>query len=762
MRLFKQPITGHRKDHGQSMVEFALILPLLLLLIFGIIEVGRLMVIFSSVQAASREAGRYAAAAGEVSMGTPYYLDSAGINAAARRIAVLAPINSVTITYDHGPGTAVFVPSMPADVRLRDRVNVTVAAPYVPLLGLTSLQPFNITARTSRTIVKEVPVGVASVGENNDTPVVTIITPADGATFDEGDAISFSGSASDTEDGDLTANIVWFANGTQIGTGGSFSINSLTPGEYIIIAQVSDSSHSTGSDTITITVNSNANQPPSVTIIQPTNGSSFEQGETITFTGSSIDDNDGDLSASLQWSSNRDGALGTGTGFSLSNLSVGTHTITAQSTDSEGLVGSDSVIIAITANTPPTIQITSPGDGYHLARTQTVRFIGVASDSVDGDLSANIQWSSSIDGNLGTGSQIDVLGLNLTVGTHTITARVTDSQGNVAQDAITIYVLEGDPPILSISASPANSAGFAMYTYQTGVLITFSGTATDTEDGNISDDIRWYLDGSLVHTGASWAVNTNTLSTGNHIIMARVVDLDLLEAADSIGIVVIGANTPPTVTITNPTTTGPFKSTKGINFQGDALDTEDGDISWKIEWFSSLSGSLGTGASITQTLSITGTHVITATVTDSGGLSAFDTTSIEVKTPVCPTQNGTYYFINDTTNQNYRSMLVWEIPITGISGLSETLKLLSLQMTLSKSGQGVSVIQLQGQTMTPTRTGDTVSIVEQPSITMMSDGSISITYFFADDMVFKNDGPLTVVAAFEDCGMTPTIYADPQ
>ncbi len=518
----------------------------------------------------------------------------------------------------------------------------------------------------------------------------------------------------------------------------------------------------TGSDTITIKVNSNVNQPPVVTINQPVNGATFEQGATVLFSGTSIDDKDGDISAGLQWSSSLSGALGAGASFSLNNLPVGSHTITAQSTDSEGLVGSATVTIVVNANQPPTIQITSPGDGYHVARTQTVRFIGVASDSVDGDLSASIQWSSSVDGSLGTGSSIDVPGLNLTVGTHTITAKVTDSHGNVAQAAITIYVLEGDPPVLSLSASPTNSPGYSLYVYQTGVLVTFSGIATDTEDGNISDDIRWYLDGALVHTGASWTVNTNTLSIGNHIIMARVVDSDLLEAADSIGFVVTAGNTPPTVTITNPTTTGPFKSTKGINFQGFAQDTEDGIISWKIQWFSSLSGALGTGESITKTLSITGTHVITATVTDTGGLSAFDTTTIEVKTPVCPTQNGTYYFIADTGNKNYRSMLVWEIPITGISGVSETLKLLSLQMTLSKSSQGVSVIQLQGQTMTPTRTGDTVSIVEQPSITMMSDGSISITYFFANDMIFKNDGALTVVAAFEDCGMTPTIYADPK
>jgi Flp pilus assembly protein TadG len=46
------------------MVEFALALPLLLLLIFGILEVGRMVFTYSSVVNASREAVRYGSATG--------------------------------------------------------------------------------------------------------------------------------------------------------------------------------------------------------------------------------------------------------------------------------------------------------------------------------------------------------------------------------------------------------------------------------------------------------------------------------------------------------------------------------------------------------------------------------------------------------------------------------------------------------------------------------------------------------------------------
>ncbi|GAF90901.1 unnamed protein product, partial [marine sediment metagenome] len=43
----------------------------------------------------------------------------------------------------------------------------------------------------------------------NAPPEVSISSPADGATFDSGATINFSGTASDPEDGDLTSSMVW-------------------------------------------------------------------------------------------------------------------------------------------------------------------------------------------------------------------------------------------------------------------------------------------------------------------------------------------------------------------------------------------------------------------------------------------------------------------------------------------------------------------------------------------------------------------------
>jgi hypothetical protein len=58
----------------------------------------------------------------------------------------------------------------------------------------------------------------------NTSPNVTISDPSDGVSFSSGSSITFAGSASDDEDGDLTASLVWTSSlQGGIGTGGSFS-----------------------------------------------------------------------------------------------------------------------------------------------------------------------------------------------------------------------------------------------------------------------------------------------------------------------------------------------------------------------------------------------------------------------------------------------------------------------------------------------------------------------------------------------------------
>ncbi len=92
---------------------------------------------------------------------------------------------------------------------------------------------------------------------------------------------------------------------------------------------------------------------PVVTVTDPADLSQFGQGEIIGFAGTAEDLEDGSIGSELVWSSNLDGAFGSGDFFEYYTLGVGVHTITAKVTDSSGLKGSDSITVTVNAAVLP-------------------------------------------------------------------------------------------------------------------------------------------------------------------------------------------------------------------------------------------------------------------------------------------------------------------------------------------------------------------------------------------------------------------------
>jgi len=166
MNMFSKVLD--RKENAQGMVEFALIIPVLLVLVFGVMEMGRLLFIYGATLTASREASRYGSAVGGASTGVPRYLDCAGMRQAARRLGSLAGIrdSDIVITYDDGDPTHVLGSCPVGGVGstwggLGTRVNVSVSTSYSPIVPLVPIQPFTISSETARTIIKDVVVGTA-------------------------------------------------------------------------------------------------------------------------------------------------------------------------------------------------------------------------------------------------------------------------------------------------------------------------------------------------------------------------------------------------------------------------------------------------------------------------------------------------------------------------------------------------------------------------------------------------------------------------
>ena len=89
---------------------------------------------------------------------------------------------------------------------------------------------------------------------------------------------------------------------------------------------------------------------PIVDITSPDAAASFSIRASITFIGTATDDINGDLTSSLEWSSNKDGRVGTGGLVTTTSLTAGEHIITASAKDQANNTGKATITITITAD----------------------------------------------------------------------------------------------------------------------------------------------------------------------------------------------------------------------------------------------------------------------------------------------------------------------------------------------------------------------------------------------------------------------------
>jgi subtilisin len=188
-------------------------------------------------------------------------------------------------------------------------------------------------------------------GPVNQPPIVSIDSPADGSTFDSGATIDFEGTASDSEDGDLTSSLDWVSNlGGPIGTGGSFS-TPLSDGNHTITASVTDSGGATGDASISITVGTPPSEPTSVSVASITYGTvgGGDGKKHLLITVALVDDLgntvDGasvsiqvDLDGSSYWSGSGSTEPGGTVTFRFNNAPSGSYTTEVSAVSAEGLI----------------------------------------------------------------------------------------------------------------------------------------------------------------------------------------------------------------------------------------------------------------------------------------------------------------------------------------------------------------------------------------------------------------------------------------
>jgi len=272
------------KNSGQAMVEFAIAAPVLLLLLYGIIETGRLLFVYSFVNNASRQAVRYGSTNGDGPNGVPRYQDCDGIKEAAQNADFFNAFddNDITIVYDDG-ATQQDTCDGSTDTGVNPgsdwRVTVTITADFnalipriVPFISRTVANGNPITAISSRTIL-----GVIEVEPDLEDPVIVVSDSPDPTEPGQTVAVTVTVSGSvgtpiglvtvtggDTNCTDLVLSGGVASCNITFSTSGSKIIGATYSGDSNYKSGASSTGHTVSLSSTTLTITSHSPEPSQV------------------------------------------------------------------------------------------------------------------------------------------------------------------------------------------------------------------------------------------------------------------------------------------------------------------------------------------------------------------------------------------------------------------------------------------------------------------------------------------------------------------
>ena len=367
------------------------------------------------------------------------------------------------------------------------------------------------------------------------------------------------------------------------------------------------------------------------------NPSQVESGNLVTLDGSGSSDPDGD-SLTYSWlqtdSSGHVVDISDNTAisptFTAPSVTSDT-TLSFELTVNDGIV--DSVVSTVNVLVVVGNSIPVAGDDTTTVNESESVNIDVVSNDVDSDgtldlASINILFSpahgiaiANVDGTITYTHD----GSENTVDTFTYT--INDNQGdssNIATVSVNIIPVN-DPPIL-------NPIGNHVIDEQT--LLTFTATSTDPD---IPVQLLTFSLTNFPPTGATIDSSTGVFSwtpsfsqVGIHVFDITVSD-GVVSISETIVVTVNNVNDAPIITLISPLDNSIFLLDELIDFTGTATDVEDGDLTSVISWTSSKDGLFGTGGSLIHSNLSEGTHVITASISDSQGAGSIDSITISIQ-----------------------------------------------------------------------------------------------------------------------------------
>lgn len=375
---------------------------------------------------------------------------------------------------------------------------------------------------------------------------------------------------------------------------------------------------------------------PTVAIISPTTGSSFETTNSVVDIAGSAADNEG--LSQVSWSND---GLGNGTAIGTTSwsangipLQAGDNTITVTAVDLSGNEAQATLVVTYTPpdTIAPVVAITSPVNAdQHTTENGTIVFSGTAQD--DHALEA-VTWNCST-GSSGTAAgttEWTTQAISLAEGLNTITVTATDTDGNTSQDTIAVtYTLpDTADPIVAI-ASPNGSGS-----YETDQnTVTLSGSAADNRE---ISKVSWASSTGQSGLAAgleNWTVENIDLQEGTNTITVTAEDAAGNTGSATLTVTYTPPDTSaPTVVITNPSDTLLETTGGAIQIAGTATDNLNViQVSW-----SSNSGASGNAAGTNQwsvdAIALqAGTNTLTVTASDAAGNTGAATLTVVYNPP---------------------------------------------------------------------------------------------------------------------------------
>ncbi|MEO7702082.1 MAG: Ig-like domain-containing protein [Opitutus sp.] len=280
------------------------------------------------------------------------------------------------------------------------------------------------------------------------TPTVSITAPANGSSYIAQTPISLNASATAGGTNSI-AGITYYEGANQIAyafAGPSYAgtWTGATPGTYSVIALAQDNVNGRKlSAPITVTIT--APPPPTVTLMAPTNGASYNLPTSIALTATAA----ASSGASISLVEYFDGTTLIGSSstppsysYSWTNFTAGSHAITARATDSRGAKTTSAVAnITITTPPPPNVSLTAPASGSSYVLPASVPMTATASGVGGASITRVELYANSLLVGYGTSGTWDVV----IPGSYTLVAKAYDSNNVFATSSPVTVTITGNP-----------------------------------------------------------------------------------------------------------------------------------------------------------------------------------------------------------------------------------------------------------------------------------------------------------------------------